>query len=94
MNSPNTNVDTGVNAGVNVDTCVNVDTNVNADTSINPIANYNINITRNSVSTKLRHNFKPNIGSKKRPMEKSSPTPTKVENFEQVPMFDRWADGI
>lgn len=79
MNSTNTNVDTNVN----------VNAVVNTDTAI---VDLNINITRNSVSTKLRHNFKPNIGSKKRPLEKSSQS--KVENFEQVPMFDRWADGI
>ena len=87
MNSTNTNTNTNVHANV----AANVDTNV--ATNINPVVGYN-NIARNSVTTKLRHNFKPNVGLNKRPMEKSPPTPTKVENFEQVPMFDRWADGI
>ena len=80
MNSTNTNV------------AVNIDTNI--DTSAAIIVDYNINITRNSVSTKLRQNFKPNAGLNKRHMEKSPPTPTKVDNFEQVSMFDRWTDGM
>lgn len=88
----NVNVDTNVDTNTNV--VVNVDTNTNAsvtvDTNVNASVDLNINITRNSVSTRLRHNFKPNAGLNKRPMEKLPPTPSKVENFEQVPMFDRW----
>ena len=88
MNSPNTNVDPNTNTNTNTNPNTVVDPNTNT------VVDLNINITRNSVSTKLRHNFKPNTGSNKRSVETSHPTPTKVENFEQVPMFDRWADGI
>ena len=88
MNSANTITDTtsaSVNIDVNID--VNTSSNVNVTTTNSDIDFY-INITKNSNSTKLRHNFKPNIRSNKRPIEKSPPT--NVDNFEQVKMFERW----
>ena len=66
----------------------NANVTVNVETNINARVDLNINITRNSSTSKLRHNFKSN----KRPVEKS--LPVKNENFEQVSMFDRWADRV
>jgi hypothetical protein len=40
----------------------------------------------------LRHNFKPNIRSNKRPLEKLPPT--NVDNFEQVKMYERWTSDM
>jgi hypothetical protein len=95
MNSTNTISDTitdtstSVNIDVNID--VNTSANVNVTTTNSDIGFY-INITKNSNSTKLRHNFKPNIRSNKRPLEKLPPT--NVDNFEQVKMYERWTSDM
>ena len=70
----------------------NANVTVNVETNINARVDLNINITRNSSTSKLRHNFKPNTHSYKRPLEKS--LPVKNEKFEQISMFDRWADRV
>jgi hypothetical protein len=90
MNSANTN-SASVNIDVNTSANVNTSTNVNVTTTNSDIDFY-INITKNSNSTKLRHNFKPNIRSNKIPIEKSPPT--NVDNFEQVKMFERWTTDM
>ncbi len=84
MNSTNTITDT-TSMSVNID--VNTSANVNVTTT-NSDKGFYINITKNSSSTKLRHNFKPNIRSNKRPLKKSPPT--NVDNFEQVKMYEQW----
>jgi hypothetical protein len=88
MNSTNTNVSSHYTNEHNTVDTTNV--TINIETKTNAHVDLNINITRNS--TKLRHNFKPNSHSNKRPVEKS--LPVKNEKFEQVSMFDRWADGV
>lgn len=92
MNSTNTITDTtsmSVNIDVNID--VNTSANVNVTTT-NSDKGFYINITKNSNSTKLRHNFKPNIRSNKRPLKKSPPT--NIDNFEQVKMYERWTTDM
>jgi hypothetical protein len=90
MNSTNTNVSSHYTSDDNTVDTTNV--TINIETKTNARLDLNINITRNSSTGKLRHNFKPNSHSNKRPVEKS--LPVKNEKFEQVSMFDRWADGV
>jgi len=90
MNSTNTNVSSHYTSDDNTVDTTNV--TINIETKTNARLDLNINITRNSSTGKLRHNFKPNSHSNKRPVEKS--LPVKNEKFEQVSMFDRWADRV
>ena len=90
MNSTNTNVSSHYTSDDNTVDTTNV--TINIETKTNAHVDLNINITRNSSTGKLRHNFKPNSHSNKRPVEKS--LPVKNEKFEQVSMFDRWADRV
>lgn len=94
MNSSNTNVSSHYtsddNNAIPIDDTANV--TISVETNTNARLDLNINITRNSSTGKLRHNFKPNSHSNKRPLEKS--LPVKNKKFEQVSMFDRWADRV
>jgi hypothetical protein len=84
MNSTNANVT--VNVETNINACVDLNINITRNSSTRNSS------TRNSSTSKLRHNFKSNSRSNKRPVEKS--LPVKNEKFEQVSMFDRWADRV
>ena len=88
MNSTNTNVSSHYTSDDNTVDTTNV--TISVETNTNARLDLNINITTNS--SKLRHNFKPNSHSNKRPLEKS--LPVKNKKFEQVSMFDRWADRV
>ena len=60
----------------------------------NSNANSNANANANAKSDSLSYNFKPSkVKSRlgKRHVKKTPPT--KVITFEQVPMYDRWANG-
>ena len=60
----------------------------------NANANVNANVNANAKYDNLSYNFKPSkVKSRlgKRHVKKTPPT--KVITFEQVPMYDRWANG-
>jgi len=92
MNSTNTNVSSHYTSDDNNAIPIDDTTNVTISVETNTNARLDLNININTNSSKLRHNFKPNSHSNKRPLEKS--LPVKNEKFEQVSMFDRWADGV
>ena len=56
--------------------------------------NVNTNVNTNAKSDSLNYNFKPsNVKSRVSKRHVKKTPPTKVITFEQVPMYDRWANG-
>ena len=54
----------------------------------------NVNVNTNAKSDSLNYNFKPSkVKSRASKRHVKKTPPTKVITFEQVPMYDRWANG-
>ena len=52
------------------------------------------NVNTNAKSDSLNYNFKPSkVKSRVSKRHVKKTPPTKVITFEQVPMYDRWANG-
>ena len=61
---------------------------------MNSTNNYNGNNYSNAKSDSLSYNFKPSkVKSRVSKRHVTKTPPTKVIIFEQVPMYDRWANG-
>lgn len=60
----------------------------------NSNSNANANVNANAKSDSLSYNFKPSkVKSRVSKRHVKKTPPTKVITFEQVPMYDRWANG-
>lgn len=66
----------------------------NNNSNANANANVNVNANTNAKYDNLSYNFKPSkVKSRLSKRHFKKTPPTKVIIFEQVPMYDRWANG-